>query len=516
MTSASDVMATQPPVAAPLSPIPAWQRIDVMDVLRGFALIGILMMNIEWFNRPIASLGSFDRELIGLDYSAGWFVKVFIEGKLYKLFALLFGMGFAVMLLRAQEQGRAFAALFTRRMAALFLFGVLHLFLLWNGDILHDYAVGGLAMMGFLWLLNKPRLQRFNNPTSIMRFSVFMLIAPFIAMTVWGLGYGISVDQSEIKTHYEESLQGFQRYTKQVEEFKVKPENERWAIIAEHEKQQEADEKNNASEAEKKTNSLTAEQRIEKLVKERYAQRLQQEKEQMEERTALTSDSYWDATLHRVKAGLFHLAVTPGFVLLMLLYIFLLGYWLIVSGKMRDTAKHLGFFRALMYIGLGFGVVLNLSAIMLTVHSAARAADVIQAVAGGLFNLGQYVLCAGYLGAFVVLINSNRWRKLVLWLAPLGRMALTNYLTHSLILSTLFYGYGFAQFGHISRGPQMLIVVAIIAVQWLFCRWWLSRYLYGPMEWVWRCITYWKRQPLRIETVVTNDITAPSSMNTLS
>jgi uncharacterized membrane protein YeiB len=159
-----------------------------------------------------------------------------------------------------------------------------------------------------------------------------------------------------------------------------------------------------------------------------------------------------------------------------------------------------------MYFGLGFGVMLNLSGVMLTVHPASRAADMIQGIAGGLFNIGQYVLCAGYLGGFVVLVNSPRWRKSVLWLAPLGRMALTNYLTHSLILSTLFYGYGFSQFGHIARGPQMLIVVAIIAAQWLFCRWWLSHYLYGPMEWIWRCITYWKMQPLRIEqaTVVPN------------
>jgi uncharacterized protein len=151
-----------------------------------------------------------------------------------------------------------------------------------------------------------------------------------------------------------------------------------------------------------------------------------------------------------------------------------------------------------MLIGLGFGLPLNIAGTLLIVHPAVRGIDILQAAPGALFQLGQYVLCAGYFGTIVTLVNSVRWRRLVLWLSPLGRMALTNYLTHSIILSTLYYGYGFGQFGHLSRGPQMLLVVGIIALQLWFSRWWLKRYCYGPMEWVWRCITYWQRQPLRI------------------
>jgi uncharacterized protein len=68
---------------------------------------------------------------------------------------------------------------------------------------------------------------------------------------------------------------------------------------------------------------------------------------------------------------------------------------------------------------------------------------------------------------------------------------------HSIFLTTIFYGYGFGQFGKIPRGPQMLIVAAIIALQLVFSRWWLQRFQYGPLEWVWRSFTYGKRQPLR-------------------
>ena len=76
-------------------------------------------------------------------------------------------------------------------------------------------------------------------------------------------------------------------------------------------------------------------------------------------------------------------------------------------------------------------------------------------------------------------------------------MALTNYIMHSAILSTIFYGYGFNQFGEIPRSEQMLMVVAIIAAQAVVSSLWLKVFNYGPLEWLWRCATYMKLQPLR-------------------
>jgi uncharacterized membrane protein YeiB len=109
-----------------LSPVTESARIDVMDILRGFALIGIVFMNIEWFNRSGTDLRTFDVSLTGMNHAVGWLVRAFVEGKFYKLFALLFGMGFAVMLLRAREAGRPFGAWFIRRMLVLMLIGFLH------------------------------------------------------------------------------------------------------------------------------------------------------------------------------------------------------------------------------------------------------------------------------------------------------------------------------------------------------------------------------------------------------
>jgi uncharacterized membrane protein YeiB len=487
-----------PDAAGSHSAIAPTQRIDAMDVLRGFALIGILAMNIEWFNRPIALLGGFDPDLRGVDYAASWFVKVFVEGKLYKLFALLFGMGFAVMLLRAEAAGRPFGLIMSRRLGALLLFGLLHLFLLWNGDILHDYALGGFALLGWLWLLRRQRLQRFNNPTSILRFGVFMLSLPFVVMTAAGIYFALTHDHGKLATAYQEGQQVYQQSRAMLEDLRSKPDAEQRAIITAHEQAIKEEQAANKKSKEPDLDALPPAERIAAEVKERNNGAFVVERRVLDERTAFTSGSYWQATALRYRHGLRHLAGTLPFVASMLLYIFLLGYWLIVTGRMRDSVRHAQFFRLLMLVGVGFGLPLNIAAVMIGVHPAARGVEVLQNLAGGMFLLGQYVLAAGYLGTFVTLVNSPRWRRLVLWLAPLGRMALSNYLMHSLILSTLFYGYGFGKFGHIPRGPQMLIVAAIIACQWLWSRWWLRHYYYGPMEWVWRCLTYWSRQPLRI------------------
>lgn len=139
-----------------LVPITANQRIEALDVVRGFALLGIFLMNIEWFNRPITSLGEgMPRGLTGIDWLASWFVAYFVQGKFWTIFSLLFGMGFAVMLTRAAQAGREFKIVYLRRVLALAVFGAAHFVLLWEGDILFSYAVGALMLMVVLY--GKPR-----------------------------------------------------------------------------------------------------------------------------------------------------------------------------------------------------------------------------------------------------------------------------------------------------------------------------------------------------------------------
>ncbi len=134
--------------ASGFTPITAGDRIVALDVLRGFALLGIFLVNAEWFSRPIQELGTgLTPGLSGIDHVLALGVRVLMEGKFWILFSLLFGMGFALMLERASAVGRPFVAVYLRRIAVLLLFGLAHAWLLWVGDILHSYALAAVLLL---------------------------------------------------------------------------------------------------------------------------------------------------------------------------------------------------------------------------------------------------------------------------------------------------------------------------------------------------------------------------------
>src|SRR5690348_2350927 len=139
-------------VAHGLRPIASSERITALDVVRGFALIGIFLMNIEWFNRPIAELGmGLPTNATGADFWAGYLIYILVQGKFWTMFSLLFGMGFAVMLTRSERAGRSFLVPYIRRIAALAVFGACHHIFLWAGDILFSYAVAAMCLLLLLW-----------------------------------------------------------------------------------------------------------------------------------------------------------------------------------------------------------------------------------------------------------------------------------------------------------------------------------------------------------------------------
>lgn len=140
-----------PPPLPPTSPAPVAQgeRIEALDVLRGLALPGILLMNLEAFTGGITlSMTGLDPALRGVDRVVDALVLVLVQGKFYPLFALLFGMGFAVMAQRARAlPPSAFTRVYARRLAALAVIGLLHAVLLWSGDILLGYALVGVLLL---------------------------------------------------------------------------------------------------------------------------------------------------------------------------------------------------------------------------------------------------------------------------------------------------------------------------------------------------------------------------------
>lgn len=149
-------MAVERPETSPglsagtLMPTGANQRLQTLDVLRGFALLGIFLMNVEYFGRPLGDMGhGIDPAQAPFDFALSWLIYVFVQGKFWILFSLLFGMGFALMGERARAAGRPFTTLYLRRSLCLLAIGLAHALLVWAGDILVAYAIGALLLLPF-------------------------------------------------------------------------------------------------------------------------------------------------------------------------------------------------------------------------------------------------------------------------------------------------------------------------------------------------------------------------------
>jgi len=163
----------------------------------------------------------------------------------------------------------------------------------------------------------------------------------------------------------------------------------------------------------------------------------------------------------------------------------------VLSGERSDS-----FYKKLMLAGYGIGFPIVLfSAYDLGAHQFDR---MYMFRLGGMWNyVGSILVALGHISVFMMLINGGAFENLMQRFAALGRMALTNYLMHSVILTTVFYGYGLGLYGTVPRFWQMGFVIAVVAFQLWYSPLWLQRYRFGPVEWLWRSLTYWQRQPMR-------------------
>jgi uncharacterized protein len=242
---------------------------------------------------------------------------------------------------------------------------------------------------------------------------------------------------------------------------------------------------------------ISAEALIEQQAQAIVAQQQEMAADKAEETAAFTQYNYWQATEFRFDFSLFMLMFTVPFAFTMLLPIFILGYWLISSGIMKNYRQHSRAFKITAWVGISTGTVMEVAGLLVAQHPVASQVMLLQAVGETLFFIGQYVMTAGYFGLIMCLLTHDKWHKRLSVFSPMGRMALTNYISHSVILTSIFYGYAGGYFGDISRAPQMLIVFAIIAFQLVFSRWWLNNFAFGPLEWLWRCLSYKKLYKLK-------------------
>ena len=167
--------------ASSLQPLHAADRIGAMDILRGAALLGILLMNIEAFAGPLdLSFTGIDPRWHGLDYAADALVYVLVQGKFFLLFSLLFGAGFAVMAERAAQAGRSFTTMYVRRSIGLLAIGACHAVLVWSGDILLLYAA-----LSFLLLTCRQLPVAWLPVMGLLSFGVSVMLSLLFALLVW-------------------------------------------------------------------------------------------------------------------------------------------------------------------------------------------------------------------------------------------------------------------------------------------------------------------------------------------
>ena len=531
-----------PTVKTSLAPVAGAERIQALDVVRGFALIGILLMNVEYFNRAIAQLGSgIPADLSGANLWISYVVQYFVTGKFWTIFSLLFGMGFAVMLSRAERAGRGFLVPYLRRIAALAVFGALHSIFLWSGDILFSYAVGAAALLivlygrakwiaaaiavcigcGFIpgmdwsfgiagglaffglaawWLRGEQRMKRLGRPPVIgFVLLLFGGIALIAAVVMWVLPnmprearIGLPVLGIALCT-----LGYFT--TKYHHDKPARPWRLGVGIYCFSFFMMTAAGASMYFFPEKPAAVLTKAEA--KKLQEREAERAKHRKERDEqirkETQVMSTGTYREAVAMRAERWVKHTPDEVGFATL-LIGMFLIGTWFVRSGVMHDTRAHLPLFRKLAGIGLPLGIGLGLlgSTIAMRPIPGANGADGWQ-LASGLQMLGNLPASLGYVSLVILMLHSaGAFRKIGV-LAPFGRMALTNYLSQSLIASFFFYGYGFGHWGA-SRVDQMLFVAVVVVLQIAFSHFWLARFRYGPVEWLWRAVTYWTIPPMRL------------------
>ena len=404
--------------SAPMAPVAARERIAEIDVVRGFALLGILLMNIEFFTRPIAGMFfGLDASLTGIDRAAGWFVMTFVQGKFYTLFSMLFGMGFAIQYERAQARGARFGVLFFRRLLGLAAIGAVHGYLIWSGDILLVYAILGAALLLFFRKTPARRLWKWA-----IGFVLVVAVAQMGMVAALSGGPGGAVRTARMVSRMsEEYARGHEIYS-----------TAGWFDL--------------------------------------FPQRLVE----MGQQLGFLPFFGWSV-----------------------LGMFLLGAWLVRSGMMAQPSAHLPLFRRFFRYGVGLGAPLAVVAMALGAGAGMEGMSLGTGAAAVLMYFASFVLCFGYLGGFVLLAQPPAWRRRLAPVAAAGRMALTNYLLHSIVATTIFYAYGLGLFGSVPRAAQLALAVLIWIGNLAFSSWWLRHFRFGPAEWLWRSITYGRRQPMR-------------------
>ena len=404
------IMHQKLPMSTPrLTPVHERDRIEVIDILRGFAIFGIFLVNIFSFANTTQVWGegihAWDSTA---DKIAVLLVQFLAEAKFYTLFSFLFGWGLALQLQRAQARGVAFTPIYLRRLAILFLIGLTHAIFIWSGDILVTYA-----LVGFILFLLRNRSDRTLIIVGLISFAFAIFIyTPGPAGAIRAAYDGLVEPIRSI---------GFTHGGDPAQVYKF--------------------------------------------------------------------GSYADTVVRRWNDKII------GYVGMLywapyILSIFILGFLVSRKGVFQNPSDYLPKFRKLVWVALALGLLFNFIWVYGGAQPGTVPAEWVQFLRRSIRTLGGLSMCIFYVSAIVLLVQKKRWHERLEPLAPVGRMALTNYLLQSIIATLFFYGYGLGFYREFGPAFGLAFVILVFLGQVKFSAWWLDHYDYGPMEWFWRTLTY--------------------------
>jgi uncharacterized protein len=437
----------QGPAAQPVS---QRERIPTIDVVRGVALMGILLMNIGAFSGPFEMY--INPLMVGNHRTANlvaWSLRwVLFEGKMRAAFSMLFGAGVILLTERAERRGSAnIADLFLRRNMWLTLFGVLHFYFIWFGDILYFY---GLTALLFLYPCRKLRWKRL----AIAGGLVLLLGVGTDAYYSW--------DSLRIKN----------------EGLAAQALVNRHAQLTPHEQ-----------DALKKWNDSL--DRRKKLHDEDLKAMRGSYLDQIEFR------AQWGPKVQAVNYYTFGFADSLGMMLIGM-GLFKAGF---LTGALRTRVY-------VWIIAVGYLVSLPLNGL----EAWGLMRDNFQGASASwiLYQLGRVSGAVANVAVVVLVANSGLLPGLMRRIAAVGQTALSNYLLTSISCTFFFSRYGADLYGKLEYYQLFVIVAAVWAINLAVSPIWLRYFQFGPMEWVWRSLTYWRRQPMRRKVAAPEPVAEPA------
>ncbi|WP_242217492.1 DUF418 domain-containing protein [Bacillus cereus group sp. BfR-BA-01380] len=381
------------------------ERIHSIDIIRGIAIFGIFLVN--W--PVLAGVDSRDLTTVyeGFDRYIRLFYDLFVQTKFYTIFSFLFGLSFYIFMERAEQKAHHPKLLFIRRLLILFLFGFLHYVLLWDGDILHDYAISGFVLL--LFYKKQPKT---------------LLIWSLILLSIWQLFVLLINVVMLIIPH--ETLNAFSAPVVPLLDWSLEVQNRFTAFYSE-----------------------------------------------------------------AISSSLIMLPETVG--------LFLLGLY---AGK-KEMFRRVNEIDAKLkkWQIITFLSTLPIWGIIITYFTINNLYVSFSMIA--FITLSGKTLFIFYIFTLMRLLQHTKWQNIFRPFQYVGRMALTNYISQTIV--TLFvFGLLFKMNIMFPLWGGILFCISFYIIQIFISRWWLSRYQYGPLEYIWRLGTYGKSMPLKKQSSVSS------------